>query len=294
MKTLAWLAVLAAAPLSGQETVRFQLPSGAVVHYQPFAGSRPADGIAQVSGGLRRRIDDTRGRPALAFDVHVDPVDSSTLRLWLSRVPGAPFFAQAPAPRDLHPGDHVMLDVLEQPGTGRKLFDTLCAGFRSTPMRLPLSPPHPPSTIAAGAILRLDRARIKDGDTVIAGSSSTVSGVRVRMAFPNGGEYTVSSEPGPGFRLEAVLYEPGAHTVLVFPDGDTLYGVVCASAILDQPGSWLVWVRRDVSPTVAPKPAPAPGFPEEQIRALSGLIRPEARPLSPSLPPPELKLWRVP
>ena len=292
MKKLLWVAAVMCAPLGAQQTMRFELANGAVVHYQPFAGSKPADGITQVGGGLRRKIDDSKGRLALAFDVHVVPIDKSTLRLSLTQVPGSPFFAQAPAPRDLRPGDHAMVDVLEQPGTGKKLSDTLCAGFRSTPMRLPMTPPHPPSVIPARAVLRLDRALIKDGDTVLAKSSATLSGTRLHVALPNGGEYTLSSEPGPGFRLEAVLYEPAAHSVLVFPDGDMLYGVVCASPILDQPGSWLVWVRRDVSPTVAPKPAASPEALVDQIKALSGIIRPDVRP-TPAAPPPELKVWAV-
>jgi hypothetical protein len=292
MKNLLWLAAIVCVPLAGEEAVRFELANGTVVYYQPFAGSKPAGGITQVPGGLRRKIDDGRGRPALAFDVHVDPVDRSTLRLSLTQVPGSPFFAQAPEPRDLRPGDHVMVDVLEQAGTGKKLFDTLCAGFRATPMRLPMSSARPPSVIAPGAILRLDHAMIKDGDTVLAKSSATLSGATLRLALPNGGEYTLSSEPGPGFRLEALLYEESAHTVVVFPDGATMYGVVSASAIVDQPGSWLVWVRKDASPTVTPKPAATSEFTLDALRALPGMARPDAH-ASPTPPPPELKIWVV-
>ena len=79
---------------------------------------------------------------------------------------------------------------------------------------------------------------------------------------------------------------------MAFPDGDMLYGVVGASAILDQPGSWLLWVRTDASPTATPKPALTPESLVEQLRTLSGRPKPDAHP-SLAAPPPELKVWAV-
>jgi hypothetical protein len=48
--------------------------------------------------------------------------------------PGLAFFGQRPIVHEIENGDRILLDVLEEPGTGRKIFDTLASqpvpGFR--------------------------------------------------------------------------------------------------------------------------------------------------------------------
>lgn len=301
---LLWWAAVACAPLCGQAPApgqapaRFELANGAVVQYQPWDGyARPRarpDGLQLLSSVIRRTIRDGQDRLILAFDVHVDTNGKSPLRLSFTPIPGAPFFAQAPVPRDLQPGNHVLVDVMEQAATGKKMFDSLCVGFRATPMRLPMLP-DAPSTIPPGAVLHLDHAQLKENGALIAKNSGTQSGTRLRLAFPNGGEYTLSSDPGPDYRLEAVVYGSGARTVAVFPDGERLYGLVCSSSIVDQPGGWLLWVRKDVTPTAGPRRAAPPGIPPDQFNAalkVIGLPPAEPNPGPPSSLP-ELKIWAV-
>lgn len=294
MKLTIWTAVALCAPLYGQAMVRFELANGAVVLYQPCGGHPVADGILQIPGGLRRRIGDDKGRLALAFDVHVDPIGKSALHLSFTPVPGSPFFGQAPAPRDLRPGDHVMVDVLEQPATGRKVYDSLCAGFQATPMRLPTMP-DAPATIPSGATLHLDHAQVKEDGTLLAKNSGTQSGTRLRLALPNGGQYTLSSEPGPDFRLEAILYAASGRTVAVFPDGEIMYGVVSASAIVDQPGAWLLWLRRDARTTPRPKPVAPSGVSPDLYNRMMGMLgmSKAAANRGAGAAVPELKIWPV-
>jgi hypothetical protein len=300
MTKLLPLALLASAPLCAQGLAHpgqthFGFANGAALEYQAWDGRAPqlSEAYLLLPDGLRRRIRDGQRRPMLAFDVHVDPVGKSALRLSFTPVDGWPFFAQAPAPRDLQPGDHVLVDVLEQAGTGKKVYDSLSVGFPDTPMRLAPMPPDPLSVIAAGARLRLEQALLKENGVAAAKNSAAETGTRLRMALPNGGQYTLSSQPGPGYRLEAMVYGGAGRTAAVFSDGDILYGVNCRAPIVDQPGSWLLWVRKDASPTTPPKSVVPPGFPADQYNAILGVLgMPKAESVpSPNLP--ELKIWEV-
>jgi hypothetical protein len=75
---------------------------------------------------------------------------------------GSAFFGQKAEPREIENGDRVMLDVVEEPGTGRKIFDTFQVGI-GVPMQillLPRSVPHIPSP---GATIRIQDPQFRKG-----------------------------------------------------------------------------------------------------------------------------------
>ena len=151
------LLLLLALPLAAQEENNyiFKLDNGAQVLYQVYseidlgrkANEQKVFGSASASGNvIRRSMRDDKGNAWLAFELHIDrKPGSGPIRFRISMQPmgGAAFFGQRADPREIENGDRILLDVLEEPGTGRKIFDTFQVGIgrRCSSCRCPdLSP----------------------------------------------------------------------------------------------------------------------------------------------------------
>lgn len=239
--------------LAAGDFQRFDLPNGATVLYQgwrtPAAPFPRFPHVLQSGNAIRRIVTADNGAVLVEFDVLVDVLDNHAgFRIHFAPVSGMPFFAKAPEPRDVRPGDHVMVDVLEQAATGKRLFDSIKAGYRDTPMTmLPLSP-DVPQVVGAGSVLTLDRPELlNENGRPIANTKERVSGKRVSASAEDGGQevrFAFSSEPAPGFRLEAVVYaRPRA--MIIFTDGELVYCLTAAAPIMPQSGPALIWVRKE-------------------------------------------------
>lgn len=268
MRRLLICALLCSAALRAGDFQRFDLPNGATVLYQ---GWRQYSGalirfprLTAAGNAIRRTVTAENGATLVEFDVQVDVLPNRAgFHIHFAPVPGAPFFAKAPEPRDVLPGDYVLVDVLVQPGTGKRTFDSLKAGFRDTPMALLPLPPDVPGVAAAGSTMTLENpVLLNEQGFPIAKAAIKVCGRRVRVEAPNRRRFTLSTEPAPGFRLEAMVYGQKPRPVLAFTDGELVYYLTSASAILPETGPALLWVRKEGDPpALLPVSPSAPKLP---------------------------------
>jgi hypothetical protein len=246
-----------------QSMARPKLANGASVYYQGWkevggyqksAPDAPHD--IDVSGNaVVRRLIKEDGSVWFGYQVHFDKVGDATFRVSFSPIPGVPFFEQAPEARDIHDGERVMMNVLEEPSTGRKAFDTfqVCLpGTVGTYLPLPYES-GVPGIIPAGTALRLTHPRLSRG-MVLARESGISMDTHVSMNVPNLGRFTFSSSPGAGYKLEALA----EGNRLRFNGGADEYRIEADTPFVDQAGAWLLWVRFDpsagaVSSAVTPK-----------------------------------------
>jgi hypothetical protein len=251
MKRLLAGLITCCAVLCAGDFQRFDLPNGATVLYQ---GWRQYVGavirfprLGQAGNAIRRMVTADNGAILVEFDVQVDVLPNRTgFRIHFSPVPGTPFFAKAPEPREVQAGDYVLVDVLEQPGTGKRTFDSLKVGYRDTAMTLLPLPPEVPHVVASGTALTLDRPVMMDERGFpIARASVKVYGKRVHVDAPGHGQYTLSTEPGPGFRLEAMVYGQQSRPSLAFTDGERIFILNASSIILPEKATSLLWVRKE-------------------------------------------------
>jgi len=140
------VALLMSLSLAAQEmrNYAFHLDNGALVLYQTFSeitlpDEEKAFGAASASGNvIRRTMLDENRKPWVAFELHIDRKrGAGPIRFLVSMEPlgGWAFFKQKAAPREIENGDRILMDVLEQPDTGRKIFDMLQVGS-GTPMQI--------------------------------------------------------------------------------------------------------------------------------------------------------------
>jgi hypothetical protein len=235
----------------------FRLGNGALVLYQTFSQVRlsnkeKAFGTASASGNIiRRAMLDENHEPWIAFELHIDRKPGpGPIRFLLSMEPmgGWGFFGGKPAPREIENGDRILLDVLEEPGTGRKIYDTFQVGI-DVPMQIMPLAHDVPQVPAAGTRLHITNPRFMHGLDVAAKCEGTVHGTLVALSVPEKGRFLFSSGPAPGFRMEAIV--DGAR--LMFVVGNELYDVFTADPIV-APGSWYLWVRREGAPGTASEP----------------------------------------
>jgi hypothetical protein len=155
---------------------------------------------------------------------------------------GWAFFRQKPALREIDNGDRILLDVLEESGTGRKVFDTFQIGDGVPMQVMPLTKtipqmPHP------GTELRLHGLRFMKGANVLGRAPGEIKGIKLAISVPGKGQFLFSSLPEPGFRMEAIAEGPR----LSFVSGSDLYEIKCAQPVINA-GAWYLWVRHDESP----------------------------------------------
>jgi hypothetical protein len=251
-----FIVVLAAAfPAVAQqmENYVFHLENGAQVLYQTYSPLSMADkekafGTASASGNMIRRtlLDDNR-RPWLAYELHIErKPGTGPVRFVLSMEPlgGWSFFQRKPAPREIANGDRVLMDVLEQPDTGRKIFDTFQVGI-GVPMQIMPLPSAIPQAPRAGALIRVESPRLRQpsfqGKTFTANSRDSATGAQIALTMPEKGRFIFSSQPESGFRMEAIA----DHSRLMFVSGNEMYDVQCTAPLIEPAGAWYLWVRHE-------------------------------------------------
>jgi hypothetical protein len=262
----ALLFFLGAFPASGQvgtEGVAFSLTNGIQVTYEIWnnvpaaAKTSPRDAIdlsqslntVSHSGSvIYRKLKYPDGTPWLGYEIHFDRSgDSTDFQISFAPLSGYPFFEQAPEARQVHDGDYVLLDVLEQPGTGNKVFDCFQVYLNGTPHAYFPMPEHNlANVIPTSANLRLDHARMAYSayeDLAMLQDTSVLSGKNVELQSATVGRVDLSAEPGPGYRLEAVAEE----NRIQFVSGEDRYSITSNAPVVDQPGAWFVWVRFEPS-----------------------------------------------
>ena len=238
----------AALPAVSQTQVNyiFNLDNGAQILYQVYSEVPIADGDKSLSNAeaagnrIRRVLVNGDGKPWLGFEIHVERVPGgSQFRLSVEPIAGVPFFAHKAVPRYIENADRILLDVLEQPSTRKRVFDTFQVGTKGTPMQImPLSrsipQPAPP-----GSVIRLENPRLIEGTTTLATSQSTQAGNRVGIRTSKAGQFMFSTEPASGYRMEGIA----EGNSLRFVTGHKRYDITCTGQIVNRPGSWYVWVK---------------------------------------------------
>ena len=273
MKAAIGFITLCCAALHAGDFQRFALPNGAAVLYQGWR--EPAGAfwrfprLSQSGNAIRRTVTADSGAILVAFDVQVDVLPANGgFRLRFTPVAGEPFFARAPEPRVVQPGDYVLVDVLEQPATGKRMFDSLKVGFRDTPMTLLPFTPDVPRVVATGSVLTLDRPELRDENgRPIANTTTKISGTQVALQASENGRtvrFTLSTGPAPGFRLEAVIYGQKPRAILAFTDGELVYYISGASAMLPATGPSMLWVRKEGNDPPGRHLAPLPDIDARQ------------------------------
>jgi hypothetical protein len=224
----------------------FNLESGATVLYQIYSEVPVADGGKAVSKAehtgnrIRRILLNGDGIPWLGFDVHIRQLPGEArFALSVEPIAGVPFFAQKPASRTLENADRVLLDVLEQPSTGKRVFDTFQVGTTGAPMQImPLSR-SVPQLAPVGTPIRLENPRLIEGAETLATGRSTETGIRVGIQAAKNGQFLFSSEPAPGYRMEGIAESNSLRFVV----GNKRYDIVCTVPIVNRQGAWYLWVK---------------------------------------------------
>jgi hypothetical protein len=237
-----WIFALISASAMAQSFAEFELENG--VHVELQMNERRLDGRDLDNSGpentIRRTMHNADGSAWFGYQMQVDRAGDAKFRVSFASVPGVPFFKKAPEPREIQDGDRVMMDVLVQPSTGKKVFDIfqVCLD-KKTCHALPLSGSSIPDVIAAGTPLRLSHPRVGNRGLELARDHAISMDTHVAMDVPHVGRFLFSSNAAPGYRLEAVA----ENDKLEFIADGRDYTISTDAPVVDQPGSWLVWVR---------------------------------------------------
>jgi hypothetical protein len=239
--------------MSGMNYI-FKLDNGARVLYTTYSQENPAIGrtdtarmygTAAASGNvIRRTMTDGKDQVWLGFELHIDRLPGDPIRFRLSMTPigGVSFFGERAPAREINNGDRILLDVLEEPGTGRKVYDSFQVGI-GVDMQLLPPPRNLPGMPAAGATIQLQQPELKQSAPTAmishGRSDGTVKASTVSLLVPRKGRFLFSTQPKPGFRMEAI----GERKHLFFVSGKDLYDVQCAGPVMDSAGSWYLWVK---------------------------------------------------
>jgi len=243
------LCLCATLPAQEMENYIFHLENGAQVLYQtfsqiPLSDKEKAFGTADASGNvIRRTMFDENRKPWIAFELHIDrrpgPGPAHFL-LSMEPLGGWNFFGQRPAGREIANGDRILLDVLEEPGTGRKIYDTFQVGI-GVPMQIMPLPHFVPQMPKPGTPMHIRNPQFMDGLQVFAQNEYGIDGPRLVLSVPGKGRFVFSTQSAPGFRMEAIA--DGKR--LMFVVGDTMWDIHTASPVVEPSGSWYLWVRRE-------------------------------------------------
>jgi hypothetical protein len=239
--------------MSGMNYI-FNLDNGARVLYTTFSQENQAIkntdtsrmyGTAVASGNvIRRTMTDGNNQTWLGFELHIDRLPGDPIRFRLSMTPigGVSFFGESAPAREINNGDRILLDVLEEPGTGRKIYDSFQVGISVDMQLLPL-PRNLPGIPAAGATIQLQQPELKQSAPTAmishGRSDGTVKAATVSLLVPGKGRFLFSTQPARGFRMEAI----GERKHLAFVSGNNYYDVQCTAPVLELAGSWYLWVK---------------------------------------------------
>jgi hypothetical protein len=227
----------------------FHLDNGAHVLYQTYGQADANLGTARAFGNtIERNVMDGKNVRQLGFQLRIDKLPGDPIRFRVSM--GGPledlrggfwgYFGRTAPPREIQNGDRVILDVLEESATGRKIFDTFQVGIGIGMHTMPVAKTVP-QTPAAGAVIHLQNPELLAGTTVLGKSSSALSGGAIRLRVRNKGTFSFSTRAEPGYRMEAIAE---GHALMFVTGGDR-YDIECASPVMDGAGAWYLWVRQD-------------------------------------------------
>lgn len=240
-----------------------QLDNGARVLYQTYSQPDPGatdpskayGAVRALGNAIERTMTDGTNRTWLGFRLRIERLPGDPIRFRLSMEPldrSWGFFGQTAAPREIQNGDRVLLDVLQEPGTGRKIYDTFQVGVGVDMQFMPYAGLKAiPQVPASSAVIHLSNPEFLSGGAKLGKSSSAVQGATVAVVVPGKGRFTFATKASPGFRMEAIA-QGG---VVSFVSGKDTYDIQSSAAILDSPGTWYLWVRQETSPA---QPSPVP------------------------------------
>lgn len=252
VKATRWIMmILCAARILHAQAMRndtFHLDNGAVVFYQTYSQADLTDrarmfGTTTASGNtIQRNMTDRTNRTWLGFRLQITrlPGDPIRFRISMSPLGNWGFFGQSAPPREIQNGDRVLLDVLQEPGTGRKIYDTFQVGIGVDMQMMPMAKTIPQMPMA-GAAIHLQNPSLLRGTESLGKNLPSSDGASISVQVPGQGRFSFSSRPEPGFRMEAIA----EGNRLMFVAGNAQYSVECSSPVLDTPGAWYLWVRRE-------------------------------------------------
>jgi hypothetical protein len=234
----------------------FHLDNGAEVLYQTYGQADARDpspnlGTARAFGNtIERNVMDGQNARQLGFQLRIEKLAGDPIRFRISMGPENQwgFFGRSAPPREIQNGDRVLLDVLEEPATGRKISDTFQVGIGIGMHTMPTAKTVP-QTPQAGAVIRLQNPEFLAGTSLLAKASgsgknaSGVSGATIGLLVPGKGWFRFSTRPEPGYRMEGIA----EGNVLMFVVGSERFDIQCASPVMDGAGAWYVWVRHDAA-----------------------------------------------
>lgn len=234
----------------------FHLDNGAEVIYQTYSQVDLKDpalnfGTARVAGNaIERNMTDGKTLSWLGFRLQIErvPGDPIRFRLSMGSQGGWGFFGWAAPPREIQNGDRVLLDVLQEPGTGRKVFDTLQVGIGVGMHAMPVAKTIP-QTPGAGVAIHLQNPELLAGKTSLGKNVSELAAPAVNVFVAGKGLFRFSAKPEAGYRMEAIA----EGNTLMFVIGGDRYDVQCSSPIIDGAGAWYLWVKHEAADR-------APGF----------------------------------
>jgi hypothetical protein len=234
----------------------FHLDNGAVVLYQTYSQADVADrarmfGYTSAYGNtIQRTMTDGTNRTWLGFRLQIMRLPGDPIRFRISMAPldNWGFFGQSAPPREIQNGDRVLLDVLQEPGTGRKIYDTFQVGIGADMQMMPMAKTIP-QIPGAGVVIHLQSPNLLSGTASLGKNRSLLDGASISVRVPGKGRFHFSSRPEPGLRMEAIA----EGNRLMFVAGNAQYSIECSSPIVDSPGAWYLWVRYE--PAVEPQDA---------------------------------------
>ncbi len=225
----------------------FHLDNGAEVLYQTYGQADANLGTARAFGNtIERNVMDGQNVRQLGFQLRIEKLAGDPIRFRVSM--GGPleesrgvmwgYFGRSAPPREIQNGDRVILDVLEESATGRKIFDTFQVGIGIGMHTMPVAKTVP-KTPVTGMVVHLESPCTLDGAT----SAGNVSGGIVGVSIPGKGVFALSGTPGPGYRMEGIA----EGNVLMFVAGSERYDIQCAAPVMDGAGAWYLWVRHETT-----------------------------------------------
>jgi hypothetical protein len=235
----------------------FHLDNGAIVLYQTYSQADVTDrarmfGATSAYGNtIRRTMTDGTNRTWLGFALQIMRLPGDPIRFRISMGPMVDwgFFGQSAPAREIQNGDRVLLDVLQEPGTGRKIYDTFQVGIGVDMQMMPMAKTIPQIPIA-GAVIHLQSPNFLSGTTSLGKNGSALNGASISVRVPGKGRFSFSSRPEPEFRMEAIA----EGNRLMFVAGNAQYSIECTGPIMDSPGAWYLWVKYELGVRHEPDP----------------------------------------
>jgi hypothetical protein len=220
----------------------------------------PSGVVAKDAGRIHRFVPDRGQRRYFAYDLVVEPIGDSRLRVRVEplSLAGADLanltFIESswtavplltyPVVPEVRSGDTLSIDLLQNPATGQRVVDRL---EFTRPASTAAAPARPARDFALTDVhLRLENARISiNGDLVEASSriGGAISGSTLWLYLQGRGRFVMSLAPGPQRGANRVGEVTGRQ--LLFAAGRDTVSVQCTSPIAPGEGRFNLYVRHE-------------------------------------------------